>query len=62
MEAGVRLGILKAESDLEADLIVRHLAVNDLAADLRYLEPVEVPQRLRSSVERPCYRLLDALG
>src|SRR5262249_9449098 len=61
LQAYTRLSVLEAESDLEADLIVRHFAVDDLAADLRYLEPIEVSQRRRSSVKRTLDRRLDAL-
>ena len=56
------LGVLEPESDLEADLVVGHLAVDDLAADLRHLEPVEVTQCLRGPQYGAPDRRLDALG
>jgi len=61
MEGTFPSGVLEAESDFQADLVVSHFAIDDLAADLGDLEPVEVPQRLGSSVKRPCDRRLDAL-
>src|SRR5215469_6866625 len=62
MGAGrLSLRVLEPESDLEAHLEVRHLAVHDLAADLGDLEPVQVPERLRSALQRTTDRGLDAV-
>ncbi|GAA1515564.1 hypothetical protein GCM10009741_12540 [Kribbella lupini] len=36
-------GVFQAETDLQADLVVVDLVVDDVAADLGHLEPVEVP-------------------
>ncbi len=58
---GRRSGVFQAETDLEADLIVRHLAVDDLAADLGHLEPVEVPQGLRRPAQRAADRRVHPL-
>src|SRR5260370_1018290 len=53
-------GVLEAEADLEPDLIVGDVAVDDLAADLRHLEPVQVPQGLRGALQRALDRRLDS--
>src|SRR3984957_20942148 len=55
-------GVLEAEAHLEADLIVRDLAVDDLAADLGDLEPVQVPQGLPGPVQSTADGGLDPLG
>src|SRR6185312_10762535 len=46
---------------LQADLVVRDLAVDNLAADLGDLEPVQVPQRLPGAVQRAGDRGLDSV-
>src|SRR4029077_19926310 len=55
------LHILQAEADFQADLEVRDLAVGDLAADLRHLEPVQVAQGLRGPADRVADGRLDAV-
>src|ERR1700754_639086 len=53
--------VLEAEADLHADLDVLDLAVDDLAADLGDLEPVEVPQRLGGPADAVAHRLVHSL-
>jgi hypothetical protein len=54
----VRGSPLQAEADLEADLVLRHLAVLHAAPDLSHLEPFDVAQGLG----RACDGGLDRLG
>src|SRR5690606_19664156 len=50
--------VFEAEPELEADLEVLDLTVLDLATDLGHLEPIDVTQRLGSSVDAVADRLL----
>src|SRR5579872_504475 len=52
---------LDGEAYLQGDLVVRDLAVLDMAADVHHLEPADVPQGLGSLCDGPVYRLGDAL-
>ena len=51
---------LDAEADLHRDLEVGDVAVDDLAADLLGLEPLDVPDGLRRLADRRPDRLVDA--
>src|SRR5215210_1291245 len=53
---------VEPEADLHRDLEVTDLSVRDPAADLRDLEPVEVPQGLAGSRDAVADSLLDAVG
>src|SRR5215207_1620917 len=53
-------GVLEAEADLEAHLVMVDRVVDDVAADLGHLEPVQMPQRLAGAGDRVRDRLVDA--
>ena len=59
---GPSSGVLQPEAHLQPYLVVGHLVVPDLAADLGHLEPVQVPEGLRGAVHRVADRGLDAFG
>src|SRR6185437_8048694 len=54
-------GVFEAEADLHADLVVVDLVVDDVAADLGDLEPVEVTQGLAGAGDAVGDGLVDAL-
>ena len=48
-----------AKAQLHADLVVADLAFNDVALNLGHLEPVEVPERFRRSLDAVLDGVLD---
>src|SRR5687767_6024780 len=54
-------GVFEPEADLQPDLVVVDRVVDDVAADLGHLEPVQVPQRLPGPGDRVRDRRVDAL-
>ena len=55
------VGSLDPEADLHLHLEVRDLAIGDVAADRRHLEPVEVAHRLRCARDTVADRLVHAV-
>src|ERR1700730_919082 len=53
--------IVERESDFESDLVMRNLAVFDMAARLYHFEPANLPQRARGPPNGGLDRVLDAL-
>src|SRR5690349_3015530 len=53
--------VVQAEPDLQRDLYVGDLAVAQVAADLRHLEPVEVAQGLRGAGDGVADGLVNAV-
>jgi hypothetical protein len=53
--------VVERESDFESDLVMRHLAVFDMAARLQHFEPANLPQRARRTPDGGLDRVLDAL-
>jgi len=53
--------VLQAEAQLHGHLIVLHLAVLDVAADLFDLEPADIPEREGGLLDRPIDGFADAL-
>src|SRR5665213_679427 len=49
-----------AQAELHADLVMADRAVDDMALDLRHLEPFEVPQRLCRRLDAVLHGILDA--
>ena len=54
--------VFKPEADLHADLIVRDVAALKLAADLRDLEPVLVPDGLAGPMQGVANRRVNPVG
>src|ERR1700719_5083505 len=55
------LVVVERESNFESDLVMRNLAVFDMAARLHHFEPANLPQRARRTADGDLYRVLDAL-
>jgi hypothetical protein len=53
--------VVERESDFESDLVMRNLAVFDMAARLHHFEPANLPQRARRTADGDLDRVLDAL-
>src|SRR5271166_531466 len=53
--------VVEREPDFESDLIMRNLAVFDMAARLHHFEPANLPQRARRTADGVLNRVLDAL-
>src|SRR3546814_17100944 len=54
--------LLVAEAELHADLEMANGIVDDVAADLGHLEPLEVPQRLRGGADGVADRVVERVG
>jgi hypothetical protein len=52
--------VFEREPDLKVDLVMRHLAVFDVAARLHHLEPADLPQGARRTADRVLDCILDA--
>jgi hypothetical protein len=57
----VSIVVVERESDFESDLVMRNLAVFDMAARLHHFEPANLPQRARRTPDGGLDRVLDAL-
>jgi hypothetical protein len=55
------LGVFEAEANFHRHLEMLDLTLDDVAADLRDLEPIDVPQRLRRAMDAVSNGLLQAL-
>jgi hypothetical protein len=53
--------VVERESNFESDLVMRNLAVFDMAARLHHFEPANLPQRARRTPDGGLDRILDAL-
>src|SRR3546814_3203681 len=54
--------LLVAEAELHADLEMTDGILDDVAADLGHLEPLEVPQRLRGGADGVADRVVERVG
>ncbi len=52
--------VVKREPDLESDLVMRNLAVFDMAARLHHLEPADLAERARCTTDGVLDRVLKA--
>ena len=55
------IGVVECEPHFESDLVMRHLAVFDMAACLQHLEPADLPERARGAADGILDRVFDAV-
>jgi len=53
--------VVEGEPDFDSDLVMRHLAVLDVAARFQHLEPADLPEGARGTADGILDRVFDAV-
>jgi hypothetical protein len=60
-DASALIVVVEGEPDFDSDLVMRHLAVLDVAARLQHFEPADLPERARGAADGILDRVFDAV-